>query len=241
MPDSPDYQKYLPNSNRFSLQDMGELAARLGSVNVFDRRGETVFYETFDHGLSGWITNISGVGSSVSISASHIHRHPYTAKLVCGTTGNKFALIQKRVGGINTKRVGLEVCWCLNLGDNLIICGLDVNDGVTNFSGAVDFNGVTNIWRVQDENGVMQPVFTKPMEVGNSFIFIPVKIVMDVETGYYVRLLISDDNVDISNLKIKSQAVATAINYSALIENLGDGSTLTELYVAHIIITANEL
>lgn len=240
MPDTPDYYKYLPNSNRFSLQDLGELAARLGSVHVFDRRGEIIFYEVFNQGLGGWFVNSSGAGSSISLNATHVYRFPYTAKLVCGTSGTKFAAIQKRMGGVNTARIGLEICWALEFGDYLIRAGVDVNNGMDNFRVEFDYNANTHEWRITDENGDQQVIFNKSMEIGSSFVFVPVKIVADINTRHYVRMLISDDEVDISNYGLFVSPGGTAVNYSVSVTNLGDGSTNTELYIAAIILTANE-
>lgn len=240
MPDSPDYQKYLPNSNRFSLQDMGELAARLGSVTHFDRRGEIVFYDTFDNGLGGWIVASSGAGASVSLVANHNYRYPYVCRLICGTSGNRHATIQKRLGGIETRRVGIEYMLAINLADYLIQFQTHVNDGINDYSIYLQFDGSNNQWSILNDGATYTLVATAPLEVGSAYLYVPIKIVADLELGKYIRLLINNVEYDISSVNLLSQITSTAINYSVAVANYGDGSTLTELYLAHIIITANE-
>jgi hypothetical protein len=69
MPDSPDYSKYLLTSVRFSLQDLGELASRLGSPDLYDRRGVVIAMDDCSHGLARWAFNAGGGPGTVSITA----------------------------------------------------------------------------------------------------------------------------------------------------------------------------
>lgn len=51
---TPDWWGGAPKSTTYALGDMAELAARLGSIVTFDRRGDVVFLDSFDCGLSAW-------------------------------------------------------------------------------------------------------------------------------------------------------------------------------------------
>lgn len=51
---SPDWNKYRPSSITYSVQDMGELAARLGSPVVFSRQGDVIWMDTFAQGVNRW-------------------------------------------------------------------------------------------------------------------------------------------------------------------------------------------
>jgi hypothetical protein len=240
MPDSPDYNKYLPNSNRFSLQDMGELAARLGSVSHFDRRGEIVFYDTFACGLGGWKTTLSGTGASVALVANHNYRYPYVARLICGTTDDFQATLVKWFTGIEPKRVGLEVLLAINLADAYFDIQLVINDGAHFFKMYLRFTRATNAWAVLNSAGVYQTVLTQLVEVAGAYLYVPIKIVADADTGYYVRLLVGQREVDLSGILMQSGVDTVFQQYRFTVNNFGDGSTATELYLAHVIFTANE-
>ncbi|GAG14536.1 unnamed protein product, partial [marine sediment metagenome] len=49
----------------FGLQDMGELAARQGSIVTFDRRGNVIWYDDFESSLNKWLLYDLGVGAAV--------------------------------------------------------------------------------------------------------------------------------------------------------------------------------
>jgi hypothetical protein len=51
---TPDWREAAPKETTYALGDMAELAARLGSIVTFDRRGDVVFLDSFDSGLSAW-------------------------------------------------------------------------------------------------------------------------------------------------------------------------------------------
>jgi len=65
MPDAPDWYKYLPGSDRYILEDMGELAARLRSPITYDRRGEVLYFDMMEHGLAPYFTEENEEGSYV--------------------------------------------------------------------------------------------------------------------------------------------------------------------------------
>ena len=50
----PDYGTQGPVSTVHSIQDLGELAVRLGSIVTFDRRGNVLWLDGFDSGIGAW-------------------------------------------------------------------------------------------------------------------------------------------------------------------------------------------
>lgn len=108
MPDSPDYSKYLPNSNRFSLDDMGELAVRLGSIDAFDRRGEVVWYDDFRHGLAEETIGVSGLGAGYNLNANNSFRSPFNLQLIAGSTSPFLTYTQKQIDAYIIDRLGFE-------------------------------------------------------------------------------------------------------------------------------------
>jgi len=84
---APDWSKYRRDAATFSVEDLAEHAARLGSIDVFDRRGDVLFLENFEHGLGAWATGALGAGDSVAISPAWSRSGGYCALLTNGTSG----------------------------------------------------------------------------------------------------------------------------------------------------------
>ena len=57
----PDYGGAAPLATVYTLQDLAELAARLGSIDVFDRRGNVLLLDDFESGIKKWL--FGGTGS----------------------------------------------------------------------------------------------------------------------------------------------------------------------------------
>ena len=58
----PDWWGAAPKSTTYGLQDMAELAVRLGGISSFDRRGDIIFMEDFASGTARVYTSGTGTG-----------------------------------------------------------------------------------------------------------------------------------------------------------------------------------
>lgn len=56
----PDWGEYSPQEVVSKLLDNAELAARLGSPVLFDRRGTVIFMDDFNCGVNHWDTVTKG-------------------------------------------------------------------------------------------------------------------------------------------------------------------------------------
>jgi len=64
-PDDSNIKSVIPV---YVMQDLAELAARLGSTVVLDRRGSVIFMEDFGKGLGGWIRASSASSPNPTIT-----------------------------------------------------------------------------------------------------------------------------------------------------------------------------
>lgn len=94
--------------------DMAELAARLGSIVTYDRRGQVVFLEDFSRGLGSWVPHTSGTGAAVRHSAKQSFSPPYSCELVAGSDGDRYAEIQRYLPFPAEHKMGLEASFTLD-------------------------------------------------------------------------------------------------------------------------------
>jgi len=240
MPDSPDYSKYLLGSVRFSLQDMGELAARLGSPMVYDRRGEVQFMSTFDNGLAGFTTGISGTGASVKLVVDGGYRWPYHVLLTPGTTLNKYAAVGVQVGAVGAKKIGCEWVFAIVGGFDYVRFDLYGTDGVTYNQGQVRINYLARTLQVRDENSVYRTIQTIPQIAFAAPVYLSVKVVIDLENHTYDRIVVSDEVYDASAYSFYTEESGTFQNIYAAITLFDDAAPIAAGHVAQVILTVNE-
>lgn len=240
MPDSPDYSKYLTISARFSLQDMGELAARLGSISTYDRRGEVIFYDDFRYGLGGWTLIPQGAGSSLSLTADNTYRSPYACKLITDAAVNSYATLRKLTGVIDIDRAGIEFGFdCQNDHDGILAMAVYVYNGVR-YLMTVKADRHNDAISILGDDGAYHTIttYTDKLHTGIGHNFI--KLVWDVSDKKYVRLLVNGLSYSISSYGLfYDAAVISPVFYvdMQLKNQIGTGATT---YLHYFILTANE-
>jgi len=81
----PDFGMYTLAKTIYRLSDMGELAARLGSIVTFDRRGDVVWLDSFEDGLGAWNFTPGRPGALYATDNDVANRKGFSLKL---TTDN---------------------------------------------------------------------------------------------------------------------------------------------------------
>ena len=98
----------------FAMDDMAELAARLGSPITFNREGNVLFVSTFEHGVAGFGTTPGGDDAEIVTSALWSRTSGYCCKLVAGKTTPYYALIYKTFPYPTLGSYGLELSFLLD-------------------------------------------------------------------------------------------------------------------------------
>lgn len=84
---APDDSNIVKTKAVYVLDDMAELAVRLGSPDLSDRRGDVLFATDFRDGLSGLEYNLEGEGASLALETGHQRSGAYCLKLTAGSDG----------------------------------------------------------------------------------------------------------------------------------------------------------
>jgi len=90
---APDWSNIVKQQQVHRLDDMAELAARLHSIHIWDRRGDVIFLESFENGLARWNTRISGAGASIEITTERCDSYGFSVKMIAGSDEDRLAAI----------------------------------------------------------------------------------------------------------------------------------------------------
>lgn len=198
------------NSTTYTLQDMSELAARLGSPATFDRRGEVVWMDDFEDGLK-WGTPVAGDmiltphGRATYAEGWGGYKGFLCMRLRVTTTKQATAYIPQAIKG----KIGYCMTFSAKFTDALfgytifdyVTFGMDIYvDGYLNRP-RIRYTASGNMWSYIDD------AFTTYQNIGVARlvpdVFNSIKFVVDPHTHQYERLMInSAKEFDLRDFKV---------------------------------------
>lgn len=197
---SPDWGAPQANTGFILLEDLAELAARLGALSVGDRAGKVFWYDDFRHGIEAWKCVPTGTGSSVETVATLPKVSPYCAKLIGGSSPGGNTKVTKHFGFVPGGGIGAEIsimfpgtylAWEMTLG---------YGNGLISYMGRLLLYQSTGILEYQDSEGEYQTIVTSVDLENESDEYHTLKLVVNFTSKKYVRCMLSGVNYDMSEI-----------------------------------------
>lgn len=228
------------------LVDRAELAARLGGLSTFDRRGDVVWFDDFEGVQLKWskiFLDTTGTLGLIARTTANPKSGKACCKLVTGATLNDWSFIEKYLALPAHIRFGVEVSFLLDTGtEQLFDIRMRVANGTNIYYSAVIANCSTNKITYLNSAGAQVAVadWYPPKDTVNAKTgYITAKFVIDYGLGKYVRAMVGNVAIDLSSYIL--QAVANTDYYlyiSCGLKTLEGASH--SCVVDDIIITKNE-
>lgn len=237
---TPDWGLLGPKTVTYGLDDMGELAARLDSPVIWDRRGDVILLDSFEAGLG--LCHITTVNpGDYYRRTTEASRHGGLALLLhADGLDTSYARVEWFVGLPGNLQVGFELSFGARYGYEALYWQLIWFDG-TNFSTAeIRYIRATRDLEYLDAAGNYQ---TLHAALDLYVLLMPAhvfKLVVDFDTGHYVRLIMGHHTFDMSAYALR---VAASPLYPVLLARfwidgeVGEGG---EAIVDRVILTQNE-
>ncbi len=185
-----------------------EQAARLGSIDTFDRRGEIVFIDDFEDGIK-WFEG--GTGATIALSNAYANSKALSIKLLTAATTDRTAFIQKILPIATEGKYSLEIATLIADATNLkdFYIELQYNDGAINYAGRVKYDHVNSILLYFNTGGTWTEFATGIAYTVLLSYFRKVKLVIDLSSKKYVRAIFNGNEYDLSGCYLKSTASIT--------------------------------
>ncbi len=238
--ETPDWGALSGQATVFPVTDLGELAARLGSIDRFDRRGDVIFMDDFADGLGKWVTGTAGTGAAADLSFSEVRNGMLSCRLLAGSDGTRQALIYRALSFPALSGMGLEVSFQIPPFTEEIQFLFSLYDGV-------NFNDFRVIWRdtdddlqYRDSNGD-HVTFQAGVDLSIwSSLFHVMKMVVDADAKTYVRVILDDQEYSLAGIAAEQSANATLPMLRPRIQNHGRAGANDVVYLGDVIVTQNE-
>lgn len=237
---APDYSNVRAASPLHRLDDMAELAARLGSPVTFDREGSVIWVETFQHGWGAWWTNGYGTGSGVTISSEKFRSGPFSAKLVAGSDGSAAAKAYRIFPYPTLTNFGLEASWYPGTSIKYVDIVLARTDGTNEHQAYVRYDDTVNEVQIKDEDGNFETI-VEDLDLTPTYAsFNTFKVVGDFEDDLYLRLTVNSTAYDLSAYPLYVFANADPPGLRSDLKLWGIAAVNGYMYYDDIILTQNE-
>lgn len=185
------------------VNDLGEVAARLGSITTYDRRGNVIWFDDFSKGLAAWIgADAGGTGGSCVLSPDEPEWPPFSAKLTAGRSANGWARLVKYLAPPVAGRLGIEISVNFKTQFDYFQMFLQFWDGTTTQQGSIFISDTdSKIYYLDaDNNRVELGAITS--QILDIDYYNSLKLVVDFSTTEYVRFLLNRVSYDMSGIEL---------------------------------------
>lgn len=233
----PDYAKAVPvgqsqSGKIFTINDSGELAARLGALSRFDRRGNVVWQDDFNSGLDKW----QNVG--VTWDGNCSDQGGFSAKFTMATPGFSAYMWKEIYPFMPDTLAGCEIAASFDSHVTVVSMSIrHVEAGVETLF-TWDYKPATNSFVILNDLGASPQVATLALSQ-SIYTFNYFKLVVDLTNLAYERLVCAGHEYDLSLIKPLQRATALTGTYDyVFIQQLS--TIAAEGYVDNLILTQNE-
>jgi len=237
---APDDSNVLSTSTFYRLDDMAELAVRLGSPVQYLRSGNIVFCTTFEDGFNRLSYHAPVLGGSVSLVNSLVLTGGAAVEIGFIAVANSGGSITAIVPPVLTGQIGVATALKLSLWEGYIEVTVNRRgvDRLRIFT--VRLYPQTNTGVYLDSGGV--PVeFTSDLHLDDSNDYYTlVKLVVNPDTKYYQSVIVGDTRYDLSSYLGRDLAGVAPYNLSGVVGIYGDGGAVNATLIDHLIVTKNE-
>ncbi len=238
---APDYSNVQKQGILHRVDDLAELAARLGSVVNFDRQGEVLYADNFDGYLLKWAT--ISLGSSTVPKLDGQRALSGDQSLYC-TTDATLGLptgIYRYISFTDVGKMGLECSWLTPLADCTLSIVLEVVTGAIDYFGNVLIGGVSGALQVQLADGSYLAILPSAQIVPTGLAaWNHAKLVIDMASRRYVRLALNSDVWDLSAHGVYVSAAGAGGYINAQITWQTPIGQSANVWTDNVIITQNE-
>ena len=227
----------VPIGPIYTSTDIAELAARLDSINTFDRRGNVIWMDGFEDGIK----RMSIVGDDafgMSWDADYPFHGGYSLKLWTDAAAWKETYVSAHCPYPTLSKIGFEVAFRPdNKLSNLWLL-TDMYDDTYRHRGAVIYTPETGVWTFYNAAGgftALSPAVSIPI---NHFSII--KVVCDYTIDEYIRLIVNNTTFNLEGEGIRRTTDGAGPYLGSTVNIINGAAGASTCYIDNMILTQQE-
>lgn len=237
---APDWNKYRRDSVTFPIDDLAEHAARLGSISIFDRRGDVVLLDDFQDGIRPWSSTLAGTGAAFSLSPDHFLSCGHALSATCPSDNGFDIILQRYIPYTPHAPIGLELAFTLATYITAFRVDLAIYDGQNLTHALLRYVHATNRLQYFDSIGAYIDLTPTITLRSDSRVFNHIKLVVDPTTPVYVRAILNHQSYPMTNILAYSTPTPTTPVLIMQATFIGTAAHNPTAYLDNVIITQDE-
>lgn len=237
----PDWGTAGPIGTIFTIEDLGELAARLGSIVTFDRRGNVVYMDDFEDGVELWGLSGLPIPGDRVWTADAARSGAFSCKLLTIADEDATVTIHRPVSYPALSKFGLKVSFSYGAYWKYIEFWMQHFIGKRMYKAYIRYDYDNALFEYLDSGGDYQEAIPEINIFADKRLFNTLKLVVDISTNEYSRLLVNNKFVDLTGKALDWEASDVPPNVNSLVVLQTRSDDVAYAYVDDIIITQNEL
>lgn len=217
-----------------------ELAARLGSPVRYERSGQVILIESFEHGTQRWAYTGYGTGWAVSLDPSHAMTGGYSLKLVSGKIALGKAELKTRLGTYPAGKLGFSLKFGIDTNIGSIAFYAHIDNIAYQWTAGARWNDATEDLEYRDSAGNYVKAGDADLPGRLDHYWNTLKWVIDMELGEYTRIRFNEQTFDLTGTSFFQGTSGGTAMIDLHIILTGDASANYTAYLDDIIITAAE-
>lgn len=241
----PDYSQAKPVGSVpvgpvYTSTDIAELAARLGSIDTFDRRGNVIFLDDFKDGIAKWGKAGSGAGEGIEWTAEYIGSGGFAAKLYTGDTLGNYAQMSTSLPYPVLSKLGFEVSYSIDWYLDHVSLLMHLATGTQLATAIIEWDRASGQCLYFGSDGNYHTLTPLMRLLTVKAHFNTAKLAIDPLTWEYVRFILNNTAYDLSNkaFRVVDSPAAPYLDCAVIIAT--NANHIATAYVDKAIITQNE-
>lgn len=201
---APDDSNVVAIGPQYRVDDMAELAVRLGAISSIDRWGRVAYRDSFEHGMGDWQGYLNTDTLKTTLSVERPRSGGYCLDLWWDGTENTGHSVHILLDYPLAGKVGVEAYFHPYMSSGKYTVYARFYSGGTLYHAAVRWNRLTEQVEVRNESGSYVNVLSVDYTWGFWRTWRSLKIVVDLATAKYVRGFWGSLALDVAGIGIQT-------------------------------------
>jgi len=206
----------------------------------YDKRGDVVWYDSFENGVAKWSLGGGGAGNWQGLSFETANSGSCSLKLIGGSDGTLLSRAISYFPYLSLSRWGFEARFSIGPNMDKIYFILRHETGTNAKIASILYDRTNEKIQCQDSNGNYQDIATSFLLYENIYLFHVMKLVCNLETSKYDRLILNDVEYDLSSYDMYSFANVVTKHLEIQIYFYSRSGYNDYVYIDDVVVTQNE-